>query len=83
VYPARQFGTSRTYGLIAQEVERVLPDLVVTGDDGYKAVDYSQLPLLAVQAIGELKQENDTLKARLAAIERLLQGSMNAAKPEG
>ncbi|MGE0811825.1 MAG: tail fiber domain-containing protein [Vicinamibacterales bacterium] len=71
-YPDRQFGQARASGLIAQEVERTLPDLVVTGDDGYKAIDYSQLPLLAIQAIGELKRANDALAARLAAVERAL-----------
>ena len=49
---------------IAQEVEHVLPDLVVTGADGFKTVDYSKLPLLTIQAVKELKAENDTLKQR-------------------
>ena len=48
--------------MIAQDVEQVLPELVVTGDDGFKAVDYSKLPLLTIQAVKELKAENDALK---------------------
>jgi hypothetical protein len=68
-YADRHFGTGRTYGLIAQEVEQVLPELVVTGEDGYKAVDYSKLPLLAVQAIKELQAENETLKSQVAELE--------------
>jgi hypothetical protein len=71
-FPGRGFGTARARGLIAQEVEQVLPEMVVTGADGYKAVDYSQLPLLAIQAIKELKDENDALQARLEALERAL-----------
>ena len=65
--------------MIAQDVEQVLPELVVTNDDGFKAVDYSELPLLTIQAVRELKSkftelntENDTLKQRLAELERLV-----------
>jgi hypothetical protein len=71
-FPDRQFGDVRTYGLLAQDVEQVLPELVVTDDDGYKAVDYSKLPLLTIQAIKELKAENDEMRVRLAALERLV-----------
>jgi len=49
----------------------VLPELVETDSDGYKAVNYSQLPLLTIQAVKELKAENDALKQRVAELERL------------
>ena len=85
-FPDRHFGDARAYGLIAQDVEQILPEIVVTNDDGFKAVDYSKLPLLTIQAVKELKAENDALKAqgdvlkaqndalkdRVAEIERLL-----------
>ena len=58
-FPERQFGDGRAYGLIAQDVEQVLPELVVTNDDGFKAVDYSELPLLTIQAVKDLKSENE------------------------
>jgi hypothetical protein len=71
-FPAKGFGPTRSYGLIAQEVEDVLPELVTTDADGYKAVNYSKLPLLAVQAVKELKALNEALERRLAALEALL-----------
>jgi len=71
-YPERHFGNAQAYGLIAQDVEQILPELVVTHDDGYKAVDYTKLPLLTIEAVKELKNENDELKRRLAEVERLL-----------
>ena len=77
-FPDRHFGNSRNYGLIAQDVEQVLPELVETDSDGYKAVDYSKLPLLTLQAVKELKDENDALKARVAELERLMM-EMHAA----
>jgi hypothetical protein len=67
-FPDRHFSANRSYGLIAQEVEQVLPELVVTSRDGYKGVDYTKLPLLAIQAIKELSSEKDALQARLDAL---------------
>jgi hypothetical protein len=75
-FPARAFGTRESYGLVAQDVERVLPGLVTTDADGYKAVNYSKLPLLAIQAIKELHDRNTALERRVAALEALL-----AARP--
>ena len=71
-FPDRHFGTSRASGLIAQDVEKVLPELVASDNDGYKAVDYGKLPLLTIQAVKELKTENDALKSRVAELERLV-----------
>jgi hypothetical protein len=86
-FPDQHFGDSRTYGLIAQEVEAVLPELVVTGADGFKAVDYSKLPLLTIQAVKELKTENDALKlkndeleTRLKELERLVNELLTATR---
>ena len=69
-FPEHHFGGSRAYGLIAQDVEQVLPELVVTNDDGFKAVDYSELPLLTIQAVKDLKSENDVLRRRVSELER-------------
>ena len=67
-FPGRGFGPDREAGLLAQEVEQVLPELVITDADGFKAVNYSQLPLLAIQAIRELKERNDGLEASVAEL---------------
>jgi hypothetical protein len=53
-------------------VEAVLPEIVTTDADGYKAVDYAKLPLLAIKAIRELKERNDALERRLASLEQAL-----------
>jgi len=77
-FPDRHFGTARAYGLIAQDVEAVLPELVATDNEGYKAIDYAQLPLLTIQAMKELKVENDGLKTANDA----LKGQADALKSE-
>ncbi|MBI1762221.1 MAG: tail fiber domain-containing protein [Acidobacteria bacterium] len=71
-FPQEHFGAEQSYGLIAQEAEAVLPELVETRADGYKAVNYSKLPLLMLQAVKELKAENDALKQRNAQQQQLL-----------
>lgn len=55
----------KSVGVIAQEVEEVLPTAVVTRDNGYKAVKYESLIPLLVEAIKELKAEVSELKAKL------------------
>lgn len=52
-------------GVIAQEVEEVLPEVVITREDGYKAIRYEKLVSLLVQAIKELKNEIVILKNKL------------------
>ncbi len=69
-FPNRHFGNAQNYGLIAQDVEQVLPELVDTDSDGYKAVDYSKLPLLTIEAVKELKAENDARKAENDALKQ-------------
>ena len=49
-------------GVIAQEIEKVLPEVVAERDDGIKAVKYDRIVALLIEAIKELKQEVDTLK---------------------
>jgi hypothetical protein len=65
-YADKHFGRSEAIGLIAQDVEQVMPELVTTDEQGYKAVRYSALPMHMLQAIKDLKAENDELKQRLA-----------------
>jgi len=50
-------------GVIAQEIEKVLPEVVVTRDDGYKAVNYEKIVTLLIEGIKELNQEIKELKS--------------------
>ena len=52
----------RKTGVIAQEMERVLPEVVSTADDGIKSVAYGNVVGLLIEAIKELKEEVDQLK---------------------
>jgi hypothetical protein len=59
-------------GVIAQEVETVFPEFVSEyGDLGYKAVDYSGLSAVLIEAVKELKTENNELRSRVQVLEQL------------
>ena len=50
-------------GFIAQEIEKVLPGVVITDKDGFKSVEYSKLVALLVEALKEQQATIDQLKA--------------------
>ena len=52
----------RHFGLDAEELQKVYPDLVLEGQDGYLAVNYVELVPLLIRSIQELKQELDAVK---------------------
>ena len=55
----------RDYGVIAQEIEAVLPELVNTREDtGYKAVKYDKLVPLLIESIKELQKQIEELKSK-------------------
>ena len=67
-YPDNGFREGNQNGLIAQEVEEVLPELVRTDHDGYKAVEYQKITAVLVEAIKEQQQEIEALKAAVAVL---------------
>lgn len=61
-FPEKQFTGTKQIGVIAQEVEKVYPELVFTGKDGYKSVNYSRLTPILLEAIKELNTTKDKLQ---------------------
>ena len=59
LYPTRK---PEDVGVIAQEVQEVLPEAVIQRDNGYLAVDYDKLIPLLIESIKDLKSELDILK---------------------
>ncbi len=55
----RDFPTGKQVGFVAQEVEKVLPEIVTTDNEGYKGVEYANLTAVLVEAVKELKAENE------------------------
>lgn len=67
-HPEMNFSSGPQIGLIAQEVETVLPEVVSTSDAGYKSVDYARIVPLLIESIKEQQQQIETLRAELDAI---------------
>jgi len=57
-----QMFQKKHYGLIAQELQLLYPDLVYEGDDGHLSINYTGIIPLLIQSIKELKTEVDELK---------------------
>ncbi len=68
-YPERQFAEGRQVGLIAQDVETVLPEVVSEDGDGYKAIDYGKLTAVLVEAVKEQQAYIRALEKRIEGIE--------------
>ena len=64
VYPGPQIG------VLGQEVEAVFPELVSTDSRGYKYVRYQKLVAPLIEAVKELKAQNEALERRLDLLER-------------
>ena len=54
----------RHYGVSAQQLQEIYPDLVLEGQDGYLAVNYVELVPILIRSIQELKQELDEMKGQ-------------------
>jgi hypothetical protein len=85
-YPNMNFGESKQIGFIAQDVEKVIPEVVSKDNKGYESITYDKMSAVLVEAIKEqqtqietLKTDNqnlqtqvDSLNSRLGAIEKKL-----------
>lgn len=62
----------KSAGLIAQEVEKVMPEAVEVNGNGHMSVDYDQIVGPLIEAVKELKTDNDNLRDELDGLRREL-----------
>ena len=81
-FPEKNFSDKNQIGFIAQEIEKIFPEMVVTDEKGFKSVDYAHITPVLVEAIKELTMRNEkleaknqTLDSRLDKIEAILSAS--------
>jgi hypothetical protein len=67
-FPNKSFNNERQIGIIAQELEKIYPELVETDKDGYKSVDYSRLSPVLLEAIKEQQKMIDTFKLNVQSL---------------
>ena len=58
----KQVFSKHHYGLDAEQLEEVFPDLVYENEDGSKSINYVEMVPILVQAINELKEEITELR---------------------
>ena len=70
-YNRTDFNTEVTkVGVIAQEVETVLPELILESpEDGLKSVAYSELTAVLINAVKEQQEIIEDLKTRIEQLE--------------
>ena len=66
----KNFEEGRQIGLIAQDVEQVIPEIVKTDKDGYKAIAYEKLTAVLVEALKEQQQRIRELTVRIEELEK-------------
>jgi Chaperone of endosialidase len=72
-FPNKQFTADKQIGFMAQEIEKMYPEIVYTDPaTGYKSVDYSKITPVLVEAIKEQQEQIEQQNARLDAQQQLL-----------
>ncbi|MGL6022304.1 MAG: tail fiber domain-containing protein, partial [Chitinophagaceae bacterium] len=65
------FKDGRDYGLIAQEVQKVLPELVKKETKGFLTVDYTHIIPIIIEAIKQQQKEIEILQDKVNQIDQL------------
>lgn len=58
-------GERTKIGLIAQEVEKILPEVVYTDDEGYKSIGYANIVALLIEGVKEQQSQIEELKKEI------------------
>ena len=64
------YDEDRHAGVIAQEIDKVLPEIVNTGNDGLMGVEYGNISALLIEAIKEQKVLIESLQAKVEALSK-------------
>jgi len=69
-FPDKKFKTGKDIGLIAQEVEKIVPEVVYTDDNEMqsKSIDYAKLVPLLIEGMKEQQKEIDALKREIMTL---------------
>lgn len=85
-FPERAFNDRTEIGVIAQEVEKIFPELVNTDKNGYKSVQYSHMVPVLLEAIKEqqsiiegLSTKFDVLSSDYAGLKSLIESQIESA----
>lgn len=71
-FPERFFTDKKQLGLIAQEVEKVFPELITYDKEGYRMLDYGKFSAVLLEAIKEQQKEIESQKTEMAVQAKML-----------
>ena len=77
-----KLGKKLQMGVIGQEVERVFPELVSTDSNGMKWVEPAPLTAVLIEAVRELKGQNDTLRLEVKDLKQEIESLRNVSGKE-
>ena len=69
----KKYGQGVRYGVIAQEIQKILPKTVLKNKDGFLTIRTNDIFFVAINAIKELDKEVQTLKNRNKKLENEIQ----------
>ena len=69
-YPNMNFSNKLQIGFIAQDVEKIFPEMVFTDNAGYKSIDYSRLTPVLVETIKIQQKQINELFKRVETLEK-------------
>jgi len=72
-FPDMDLENKLQYGLIAQDLEKVIPELVNTDSEGWKSVEYTHLVPILLEALKEQQATIETLEEESASVSKKLE----------
>ena len=66
-FPEQHFDNKTHIGVVAQEVEKVFPELVNTDENGYKSVEYANIAPVLIEAVKEQQSLINSLQSEKEA----------------
>lgn len=82
-FPQYGFNNQRQIGFIAQDIEKIYPEVVSTDANGYKSVDYGKLTPILLVAINELNAKITALEGENTDLKAQVEGIINTLKMNG
>lgn len=70
-FPEKNFSDKNQIGFIAQDLEKIFPEMVFTDEKGFKSVDYARLTPVLVEALKELSIKIEILEEKVSAMQNL------------
>ena len=82
-FPELNFTKGEQIGVIAQDMEKIMPELVYTGTDGYKSVSYEKLTPVLIEAIKEQQKQIITQQNEIDELKALVISLINNQTLQG